>query len=380
MTEGLNTPESVPLKVVHLDDGREWRGGQQQVLLLMTGLHARGVRQWLLTPRSSPLAERLRAAPPGEIVEYDGSLRRPLKELILRERIDIVHAHRGSAHRKAVGLHRRLSRLRPDSAPPRVVSTRRVDFAVKRNFLSRRTYRYPCQHYIAISTGVRDVLVRGGVDSSRIDVVHSGVAPLVARAAANRDALRDELGLQPGEIAVGNVGALTDHKGQRYLIEAAPAVLRAFPQSRFFILGEGELRGDLERRIERLGLGGRVVLVGYVPQARERLGAFDVYVHPSHLEGLGTAILDAMLAGLPVVATGTGGIPDVVVEGETGLLVPPRDADALARRLIELLGMKEEERRAMADRGRLCAETRFSADAMVEGTLAVYRKLMGEGS
>lgn len=361
--------------MIHIDDGHEWRGGQHQVFLLVTGLASRGVAQRVLTPRDSPLAQRLRTL--GEVlVEYDGGLVPALVALASEFRPGILHAHRASAHRDALRVHRKLRRTLGAPSAPALLSTRRVDFAIKRNPFSRSKYRDPHQHYIAISRGVRDVLVRGGVHPELVDVVHSGVPPLDPASIVPRDVMRTQLGLEADEIAVGNVGALTDHKGQRFLLEAAPKVLIPFPMVRFLIFGEGELQRDLETLIHRLGLQGRARLLGHVPDARHKLGGLDVYAHPSHLEGLGTSILDAMLAGLPVVAASAGGITDVIKDGETGLLAPPRDAGAFARRLLDLLRMSPGERAALAERGRAYAATAFSADAMVEGTLAVYRKIV----
>jgi glycosyltransferase involved in cell wall biosynthesis len=372
-----SSPAEAALRVSHIDDGREWRGGQHQVFQLVIGLALRGVRQWVVTPRDSPLAEHMRnPIPLKTLVEYEKGLKSTLFRLCRDARPQILHAHRGSAHRRALGVHRRLRRSEAPGNLPRLVTTRRVDFPVKSNPFSRRNYRDPGQHYIAISAGVRNVLLAGGVDPSRIDVVHSGVPPIDPELCSARESLRKEWGVAANEIVIGSVGALTDHKGQRYLIEAAPAVLEAFPHARILIFGEGELHRELQGRIDRLGLGERVRLGGYLPDARLKLGGFDVYAHPSHLEGLGTAILDAMLTNLPVVAAAAGGIPDVVNDGETGLLAPPRDAAAFARRLIDLLSMPCEDRAAMVARARARVETEFSADAMVEGTLAVYRKLV----
>lgn len=372
------SPGSPSISIAHVDDGREWRGGQRQVLLLIKGLAERGHRQWVLTPHGSPLVERLREVANVTVIPYRERTRKAISRLLKSERVDILHGHRSGAHKKALRAVRNLRKRGRVDPLPRLVTTRRVDFPIKRNPISRRNYLDPNQHYIAISSGVRDVLIEGGVDPSRIDVVHSGLPPLDSASVTPREEMRRELGLEDDQIAIGNVGALTDHKGQRYLIEAAPAVLEAFPHARLFIFGEGELREDLQRLIDRLHLAGVIQLCGYVPEANTRLSGFDVYAHPSHLEGLGTAILDAMLAGLPVVAAKTGGVPDVVIDGETGLLAPPHDAAAFALRLIDMLGMTRPERDALARRGRELAETEFSADAMVDGTLAVYRKLLDQ--
>ena len=183
-----------------------------------------------------------------------------------------------------------------------------------------------------------------------------------------------------GAVAIVNVGALTDHKGQRWLIEAFAAVAASLPAARLWILGEGELRADLERQASELKLSARVLMPGFVPDARYLLSAFDVYVSSSHLEGLGTSILDAMLSGVPVVAASTGGVTDIVQNGVTGRLVPAREASALAEAIVAEIECPEHIREAMTQAARHSAEVNFSAERMVEGTLAVYRKMLAESN
>lgn len=357
---------------MHVDDGRGFRGGQQQVLLLVRELAARGVAQSLLAQAGGELAARaaaeglpLRMARLGR--EWQPGAARPLREAARDLGANLIHAHTGHAHALALRAAR--------GAGARLVTTRRVDFQIGRGWFSRRKYLAPGQHFIAISHGVRDVLVGGGVDPRRIDVVHSGVPPIAPQDAVPRERVRRELGIGAEEWALVNVGALTDHKGQRYLIEAAPAILSARPSARIHILGEGELRGRLERLITERGVGGRVVLHGHVADARFKLGGFDMYVSSSHLEGLGTIILDAMQSGLPVVAAAAGGVPEIVIDGETGWLAPPCDPLGLARAVHAAMA-EPDAARARAERARARVARGFTAQAMAEGTLAVYRRLL----
>ena len=120
-----------------------------------------------------------------------------------------------------------------------------------------------------------------------------------------------------------------------------------------------------------------MILHGHVEEARIKLSGFDLFVSSSHLEGLGTAIPDAMLAGLPVVAAAAGGVPEVVIDGKTGRLVPPRDAGALAEAIVGALRDPEGSRR-MRDAARVWVGSEFSAQSMAEGTLAVYRKVLAQ--
>ncbi|RPJ58390.1 MAG: glycosyltransferase, partial [Acidobacteria bacterium] len=172
------------------------------------------------------------------------------------------------------------------------------------------------------------MLLDDGVTETDVVTVHEGID--VARVQAIAPAsVQSAFDLLPGKV-VGNIGALVPHKGQKYLIEAAPLVLQQAPDARFLVLGEGELRTALERRIAELGLREHVVLPGFRNDVLALLKAFDVFVMSSVTEGLGTSLLDAMASSRAIVATEAGGIPEVVVDGETGLLVPPRNHQARA--------------------------------------------------
>jgi glycosyltransferase involved in cell wall biosynthesis len=158
------------------------------------------------------------------------------------------------------------------------------------------------------------------------------------------------------------------------LIEAAMLVLPHVPDARFVIAGEGELRPALERQIREHHLEKHVLLAGFRPDALSLHKAFDVFVMSSITEGLGTSLLDAMACGKPIVATTAGGIPEVVVDGETGFLVAPRDHEAMASAIVTLL-KDESLRRRMGDAGRARARVHFSAERMVQDTLRVYARV-----
>jgi len=175
---------------------------------------------------------------------------------------------------------------------------------------------------------------------------------------------------------VGNIAALVAHKGQRHLVDAAPAIVRARPDAQILIFGEGELRPVLQRQIKHLGLDHHVKLVGFQPDILSLLGGLDVFVMSSLTEGLGTSILDAMAASRAVVATTAGGIPEIVVEGETGLLVRPGHAAPLAEAIISLLGAPER-RQAMGAAGLARVREHFTVERMVDLTLALYERVAG---
>jgi glycosyltransferase involved in cell wall biosynthesis len=365
------------MRVLHIDTEKGFRGGERQVLLLMEGLRARGVEQALLARRGEELGRLARDAGhevhPFAMASVQGlRARHFVGRLIDTHGYTLLHAHTGNAHTLAWAAGR-------GRVP--VVVTRRVDFAVKSNPLSRRKYLSPAVHFIAISTGVADVLRAGGVAPERIAIVPSGVDAKRWRGATGRARVRQEWGVTGTGPVIGMVGSYVDHKDPLNLVEAAALLLREsdMGEARVVLVGEGELRRDLERAIAGHGLGGRVLLTGWREDVGDCLAGFDLFVMPSKLEGLCTSLLDALAVGLPCVGTRTGGIPDVLVDGVTGVLVPPQDPEALAGALGRVW-RDGELRGRLAAAGPGWVEERFSVEAMVEGTLGVYRRVASGGA
>jgi glycosyltransferase involved in cell wall biosynthesis len=244
-----------------------------------------------------------------------------------------------------------------------------VDFHLKRHAFSKWKYRH-VDVFIAASDVIAGILERDGIGRDRIVTVHDGVNIGLIDKQAPVDA-RAEFRMPHGAPVVGNVAALAAHKGQKHLIAAAALVVRAVPDARFLIIGEGELRDQLERQIKHLALERHVLLTGFRPDVLGLMKSFDLFAMSSVTEGLGSAVLEAMACGRPVVSTRAGGLPEVVVDGETGLLVPPHDEPALAKAVTDLLE-DAGRRAAMGAAGRTRVVDAFSVDAMVTKTLATY--------
>jgi hypothetical protein len=294
------------MRVLHVDTGREMRGGQWQVLYLLGELKRRGVDNLLLCPRTSPLYEAAQAA---------GLAVRPLRwfELVRRASdFDLVHAHDARAHTLALFARR-----------PAIVS-RRVAFPVKRGMLSRWKYRRAAL-YLCVSNYVSRTLLNAGVSADKIRVVHDGVP------------FREEL--PKGERSL--VVAL-DAKGKSLLEESSRIARTA-------IYFSSNLETDL---------------------ARARL-----FVYISELEGLGSAALLAMAAGVPVIASRTGGLPEAVADGECGLLTD-NDPEAIATAMKTILNDPALAQR-MGERGRARVRERFTIYRMGAATLAAYDRLLG---
>ena len=357
---------------LHIDTARTWRGGQNQVLLTVLGLRALGHRSMLVAHAAGELRQRakegLELVPLAPKTEMDLSAAWRLSRLIKQLRPDIVHAH--DPH--AVAMAALALSMSTQLPKPPLVAARRVDFHMKGNALSRWKYRQ-VDCFICASDAIRRMVVADGVPEPQAVTVHEGIDLDRVDAAPPAD-LHAELWLPHHAPVVGNVAALVPHKGQRHLIDAAAIVVKKVPDARFVIVGEGELRAALEREIKDRHLEKHVFLAGFRPDVLSVHKAFDIFVMSSVTEGLGTSLFDAMACAKPVVATTAGGMPEVVVDGRTGLLVPPRDHQAMAAAIVRLLG-DARLRASMGAAGQARVQERFSADRMVRDTLQVYQRV-----
>ena len=355
---------------LHIDTARTWRGGQNQVLLTVLGMRALGHRAMLVAHAAGELRQRakegLELVPLAPKTEMDLGAAWRLSRLIKQLGPDIVHAH--DPH--GVAMAALALSMSTQLAKPPLVAARRVDFHLKGNALSRWKYRQ-VDCFICASHAIRGMLIADGVPAARAVTVHEGI-DLGRVDAAPVASLHAELWLPHHAPVVGNVAALVPHKGQRHLIEAASIVIQKVPDARFVIAGEGELRPQLERMIKERHLEKHVFLAGFRPDVLSVHKAFDVFVMSSVTEGLGTSLLDAMACSKPIVATTAGGMPEVVADGRTGILVPPRDHEAMAAAIVTLL-TDEAARTTMGAAGLARVRTMFSAERMVQDTLAVYR-------
>lgn len=226
---------------------------------------------------------------------------------------------------------------------------------------------------IAVSQAQRATYERIGVPPEQLTTVPNGIS---ARGPGpGRRAAREALGLRPDQPVVMTIGRLTVMKGQRFLVESVPHLADRFPGLAVLVLGQGHLQAQLEEQAAALGVQDCVQLLGHRSDARMLLDAADVFVLPSRHEGMPLAAMEAMEAGLPVVATRVIGSQEVVADGETGLLVPPQDADSLAEALATLLAHPELRARYGAA-GRRRYLRQFTSERMAEQTVAVYEQVL----
>lgn len=354
------------MRILHVDTATEWRGGQNQIVLTAEGQAALGHEVLVFANALGELGARAaKASLPvhaASVGRGDLSWRTlsAVREAVSAFVPDVIHVH------ESHGIPGAIVAVRGASNRPRLVASRRVDFPL--GFVSRLKYGR-MDKVLAVSRAVRDVLVSGGLSPDKVALVHEGVRDRKA-AAGGAETLRS-LGIPAGAPLVGNVAQLVDHKDHATLLRAAAIVLKAKPDCRFLICGDGPLREGLAGLAASLGIADRVVFAGFRGDLDALIPRFDIFCLSSHLEGLGTSVLDAMCFSRPVVATRAGGIPDAVADGETGRLAEPRDHEGLARALVETLASPSlRERYGASARARF--EKEFTSAAMVQATLLAY--------
>jgi glycosyltransferase involved in cell wall biosynthesis len=367
----MNSPSV--LRIAHIDTGLSLRGGQRQMLMLAKGLRERGHEQVLVCLEGSGLEERAQR-------EGFGVFSLPAHDpwhafgiLLWREQLktwapQILHAHDGHGQT--------LAWLASMGLPVRRVATKRVSFLPSDRWTYRLKYGHTCHALVVVSENIRELSVQEGVPRERITVIPDGIEiPAELPNAAERLRLRTSWRFGNDAFVVGVLGASTPEKGQDSALAAIALLAEKLPETRLILAGDETARpgGNLinDASLE----GARILRLGPIEDLAGFFPGLDLFVMPSRSEGLGSSALWAMSYGLPVVATRVGGLPEIVVENETGWLIPPGSPQALA----DAIFLASRDRAKLSEfgrRGRQRAEG-FSAAIMVSRTEALYHRLVG---
>jgi glycosyltransferase involved in cell wall biosynthesis len=261
---------------------------------------------------------------------------------------------------------------------PIVISSVRVMGGEKKYFhYVEMITSFMVDHYVAVSESVKRYIIdKSKISAEKISVIYNGVN------IKSQDDLHEQNPKMPFKIEdedriLMTVGRLHEQKGHCYLIQAVSKVRKEFPKVKLLVTGEGEEENNLKKLVKSLDLTNKVIFAGLSSDIEGILPIAELFILPSLWEGLPNVLLEAMAAGKPVVATKVGGIPEIVVHGETGILVPPRDTDALAIAIIDLLQNKLKAKN-MGEAGRIRAGKRFSIYKMIEKTENLYQELLKE--
>lgn len=360
------------MKVLHLETGRHLYGGARQVLYLLQGLwEYPNCRNELVCPKGSEIMTGCRDVadrvhPLAMHGELDPVFFFRLTALLRSTRPDLVHVHSRRGADIWGGLAARICGI------PAVVS-RRVDNPESRLTIKSKYGLY--RRIIAISRGIEQVLVSEGVDRSKMVCVPDAVNASLYQHKADRGWFRNEFGIPADAQVIGTVAQLIERKGHWYLLKAIPEILDNCPKTRFLLFGRGPLHATLLKRVREMGLDRVVHFCGFRSDLPKILPCLQLVVHPALMEGLGVSLLQAAAAGIPLVATRTGGIPEAVRDGRNGILVEPRDPAALAAAVLRLL-KDPVLGRDLGRAGRSLVREQFSVDSMVAGNYRVYADLL----
>ncbi len=365
-------------RVLHLDEQRGWRGGEQQMLYLAEGLKRRGIRTAIAVQPGVPAVRKCREAALNvhEMPmrgEFDLLAAAAIARLARHGRYNILHAHTAHAHSLAL----LAAYLFPGRC--RVVAHRRIEYAVGQWFfgLGRLKYLLGVHAYVAISKRVKETLIEAGVPEWRVFVVHSVTRPERFIHASPEPGMRNELGIPPDAFVVGNIGALVGHKDHRNLLEACRIVRDRFADTWVVIVGEGPLRDAIRARAQHLHMDDRLVLTGFRWDIPQLIRMFDLFALSSSEEGLCSTLLEVAAGGCPIVATDAGGVREAVLPERTGIVVPIRSPQALAHGMMRLRENPDEAQRFVR-RGRERVVRHFNPDVLTERTLAVYRRVLAD--
>jgi glycosyltransferase involved in cell wall biosynthesis len=359
------------LKILHVDPERNWGGGEAQVFGLLSYLAAQGHRNDLLTHPDGRLwaeAGKLTVARLPLMVRNDLDLRAipRLRRQIGAAGYDVVHLHTKRAHALSLWLPR-------GGRNPQYIVTRRMDYAERKNCYTRWLYNRRVDGVVAISQIIVELLVDAGVERRKIRLIHSGIDPSRFASAALPQ------NVHTGVVTLGCLAVLEERKGVEFLIDAAAKLQSQGARLHWLIGGDGSRRSALESKARALGLDDQVKFLGFVSKPEIFLQGIDIFVMPSLFEGLGVAALEAMAAGKPIVATRVGGLAESVLDGQTGILVPPRDGKAIAEAVAQLVSDPPMAQR-MGLQGRQRALEHFTLTQMAAQNEAYYYELLGTGN
>jgi glycosyltransferase involved in cell wall biosynthesis len=360
-----------PTTVLHLSSSSGPGGAEAVMATVAAGLDPTHYHSLVCLFRDGWLRERCeRLGLETHVLRMNGMLDlgwlRRFTELLRDRQVAVVHAHEFGANTWGTMAGRLAGRP--------VVATVHGRSYYADSFKRRLAYRIVSRAatMVAVSEDVRRFVVEAtGVSRRRVRVVHNGIDPPAPVSSEARAGVRAELGILDGEQVVTVVGSLYLVKGHRYLLEAAPQVLALCPSTVFLFAGRGDCETELRTQAKSLGIEARVRFLGLRQDVPALLAIGDVFVQPSLSEGFSIAILEAMAAARPVVTTRVGGNSELVADGETGLLVEPADAPALAAAVTRLLTDAREARR-LGGNGLDRVRSRFSTGAMVKDYESIY--------
>lgn len=358
--------------LLHTESSKGWGGQEIRILLESVGLKNKGVKVIALCQPDSVLARKISK----EGIEvrvcrmeknYDVFAVRSILNLLKTEKIDIINTHSGKDSFLA-GIAGRLSSIKPV-----IVRTRHLALPIT----SKLTYSLLPHKIVTTSEYVRQYLISQNIPQEKIIAAPTGVDMRIFDVDAAKNVLKKELNIGNDANVIGTIAILRFKKGHHVLLDAVSEVLKVFPKTVFVFAGDGPQEENIKKKMQELNLTNNVFLLGLRHDIPDILKSLDIFVLPTLQESLPQSVMQAMAMGRPVIATTVGGLPEVVEDGISGILVEPENPHALSEAVISLLKDKERMKK-MGDAGRKIAQEKYSVDAMVERMYNFYESLIRE--
>lgn len=344
-------------------------------MYLVEELNQLGVWQMVMCPFNSSVHKYCLKHHINHVTYFKGFSANPMvafrvNHICRREAIDLIHVHDSHAHNFAI-----LSAVISKNDRPIVVS-RRVDFPVQSGKMSNYKYNHPqIAKIICVSDAIKEVMKPDIEDQQKLVTVHSGVDLNKFDTNDQEQAdLREELGIPPSTKLIGNVSALAPHKDYGTFIKTAQLAIQAGLDAKFLAIGDGPLRKQVAQAVHDAGLEDHVLLLGFRSDVVDILPQLDAFLITSKTEGLGTSILDAQAAGIPIVATNAGGIVEIVKHEQTGLLADVADASGLSEQLVKLMSNASLRRELVAQAKAQVQQ--YSKQETARKTKAIYEEVL----
>ena len=379
------TRQGPRVKVCHVAMGDLWAGAEVQLLALMTYLVRSDEFEWtVILFNEGRLAEELRKLPLSVSVIPEANhtsitIASRLLKIFRHIRPDIVHTHKykdsiiGASVARYVGVPHTV----------RVVHGMPEPFNGLRNLrmllyttVDRFVSRWLIDKLVAVSSDIEKQLIET-YGAAHVVRIHNGIDLEAVQSGSSRPQKRKEWRVDDLVTLIGTVGRLVPVKGHVVLLEALRIIRGSDRNVMLLVVGDGPLRAQLESEVARLGLEESVIFAGHHSPAYDFINMMDVFVLPSLHEGIPMVLLEALALGRPVVATRVGGIPEVITDGETGLLAEPADALSLAKCILQLI-VDQSKGARLGKAGRTRVEEEFNARIMAEKTLGLYEKVLGD--
>jgi len=358
------------LRILHISTAKSWRGGEQQLAYLLEEL-SKQCHNFVCCAAGSEMQTHCEEHGYSHLAakkrfSVDPGFALAIKQYCDQQQIQLIHTHDSHAHSLAIIADSLFGNVLP------LVVSRRVDFPIQKSLFSQYKYNHSSvKRILCVSDEIKRITAEGLKDPEKLQTVYSGVD--LNKFGSDRGKLRGDLQLAKGTFLIGNTSALADHKDYFTFIDAAEKALKVDPSLCFLIIGKGPMQDEIASYLRLKALGDQVRMIGFRTDIHEILAELDLFMITSKTEGLGTSIIDAFAAGVPVLATEAGGIPELVSHEVSGILCEVGDSKALAEQLIRL---KNDQALRNRLRGGAAEKVkRFSKSQTAKGTLAVYQSL-----